>query len=172
MHWYWIDRFLLFERKKRARAVKLITLGEDYLHQHFPYFPVMPASLIIEGVAQTGGLLICEANGYREKVVLGKLPKFVFHETVAFPGDTLTYTTDVISLTGNGAIVSATVHKNERLMAEGEVVFAHLKGGFAQTTLFAEGNMYEMMQLFGAYEVGVDEEGNPLVDPKFDEICG
>ena len=166
MHWYWIDRFILFERQKRAKAIKLITLAEEHLHDHFPYFPVMPASLMIEGVAQTGGLLVGDANGYKEKVVLGKLPKFVFHDTLALAGDVLTYTTDVVSISDHGAIVSATIHKGDHLMAEGELVFAHLKDNFSSTTLFDEGNMYEMMRLFGAYEIGFDENGNRLIDPE------
>jgi len=166
MHWYWIDRFIEFERYKRAKAIKLITLAEDHLHNHFPYFPVMPASLMIEGVAQTGGLLVGEATEYREKVVLGKLPKFVFHQTQAVPGDTLVYTAEIVTITKDGAIVSAMIHNNGELMAEGELVFAHLREGFSKTTLFAEGNMYEMMRLFGVYEIGVDENGNRLLDPE------
>ena len=166
MHWYWIDRFVLFESPKRAKAIKLITLAEDHLHDHFPYCPVMPASLIIEGVAQTGGLLVSEANGYREKVVLGKLPKFVFDNTIAVPGDVLTYSADVKNISRDGAIVEATVHNGDQLMGEGELVFAHLQSGFAETTLFGEGSLIDMMRIFGVYEIGVDENGRQLKDPE------
>ena len=166
MHWYWIDRFVLFESPVRAKAIKLITLAEDHLHDHFPYFPVMPASLIIEGVAQTGGLLVGEVNGYREKVVLGKLPKFVFLNTIAVPGDVLTYSVEVRNISRDGAIVEATVHNGDQLMAEGELVFAHLRGGFSETILFGEGSLIDMMRVFGVYEIGVDENGNRLIDPE------
>ena len=165
MHWYWIDRFVVFESPKRAKAIKLITLAEDHLHDHFPFFPVMPASLIIEGVAQTGGLLVGEANGYREKVVLGKLPQFLFHNTIAVPGDVLTYSVEVQSISQSGAVVAAQVHNNERLMAEGELVFAHLQSGFSDTRLFDDGSLVDMMRVFGVYEIGVDENGNRLVPP-------
>ena len=166
MHWYWIDRFIEYESPKRAKAIKLVTLAEDHLHDHFPYFPVMPASLIIEGVAQTGGLLISEVNGYREKVVLGKLPKFVFHHTLALPGDVLTYSVDVKNISRDGAIVEAAVHIGDRLMAEGELVFANLRSGFAEVTLFDEGGLIDMMRIFGVYEIGVDENGQRLLDPE------
>jgi len=165
MHWFWIDRFVLFESPKRAKAIKLVTLAEDHLHDHFPFFPVMPASLIIEGVAQTAGLLVGEATGYQEKVVLGKLPKFEFYDTIAVPGDSLMYSVDVINISREGAMVSATVHKNEKLMAEGELVFAHLQKGFADTTLFDDGSLIDMMRIFGVYEIGVDANGNRLMDP-------
>ena len=166
MHWYWIDQFIEFESPTRAKAIKAITLAEDHLHDHFPFFPVMPASLIIEGVAQAGGLLVSEVNGYREKVVLGKLPKFVFHNTIAVPGDVLTYSVEIKNLGPDGAIIEAAVHHGEELMAEGELVFAHLRSGFSETTLFGEGSLIDMMRIFGVYEVGVDENGNRLIDPE------
>ena len=44
MRWIWIDKFLEFESAKRAVAIKNLTLAEDHLHDHYPGFPVMPAS--------------------------------------------------------------------------------------------------------------------------------
>jgi len=74
MRWIWIDRFLTFESGKSARAVKNLSLAEDHFREHFPGYPIMPASLILEGLAQTGGILVGEANQFREKVVLAKVP--------------------------------------------------------------------------------------------------
>ena len=58
MRWIWIDRFLEFNRGKSARAIKNLSLAEDYFSDHFPGYPVMPGSLILEGLAQTGGILV------------------------------------------------------------------------------------------------------------------
>jgi len=58
MRWIWIDRFLTFESGKSARAVKNLSLAEDHFREHFPGYPVMPASLMLEGLAQTGGILV------------------------------------------------------------------------------------------------------------------
>ena len=69
-------------------------MAEEHLHDHFPGYPVMPHPLIIEGVAQTGGLLVAEHNAFLEKVVLAKISKAKFHGD-ALPGDILTYTTDI-----------------------------------------------------------------------------
>ena len=79
MRWYWINRFLEFESGRYAKAVKNISLAEDHLHDHFPFYPLIPNSLVIEGMAQTGGLLVCEHNQFTEKVVLAKVPKMVFY---------------------------------------------------------------------------------------------
>ncbi len=124
MRWYWIDRFIVFESGRRAKAIKNVSLAEDYLHDHFPGFPLMPRSLIIEGVAQTGGLLVCELSHFTEKVVLAKLPKVIFYSEV-FPGDTLIYTAQIEYVHKDGALVTATSHKDGRLQAEMEIVFAH-----------------------------------------------
>ena len=88
MRWIWIDKFLEFRSGEFARAVKNLTLAEEHLHDHFPGYPVMPASLIIEGLAQTGGILVGEAGGFAEKVVLAKIPRAEFFG-VACAGDQL-----------------------------------------------------------------------------------
>src|SRR3954468_25013165 len=79
MRWIWIDKFIEFESGKQAKAIKNLTLAEEHLHDHFPGFPVMPNSLIVEGLAQTGGLLVGEYNQFKEKVILAKVPTAKFH---------------------------------------------------------------------------------------------
>ena len=68
MRWVWIDKFTDFQSGERATAVKNVSLAEEHLHDHFPGWPVMPASLIVEGMAQTAGILVGEARKFEEKV--------------------------------------------------------------------------------------------------------
>lgn len=124
MRWFWIDRFLEFESGSYAKAVKNISLSEEHLHDHFPGFAVMPGSLIIEGLAQTGGLLLSEATGFQHTVVLAKVGKMIFHSW-ACPGDTLTYSVTLTDAREEGGSVDATAHVGDRLVAEGEIMFAH-----------------------------------------------
>ncbi len=164
MRWYWIDRFLEFESGRCAKAVKNISLAEDYLHDHFPGYPVMPKSLVIEGMAQTGGFLVCEHSHFVEKVVLAKITKVVFHSE-AYPGDTLIYSATINGLHKDGAIVTATSHKNGQLHAEMEVVFAHLNGEFQERTLFDPAAFTHMMRVLRVFEIGHAADGSPLVMP-------
>ena len=62
MRWIWIDRFVEFVDGSHAKAIKNVSLSEDHLHDHFPGFPVMPQSLMLEGMAQTGGILLGKVN--------------------------------------------------------------------------------------------------------------
>ena len=166
MHWYWIDRYTVFESHKRAEAIKAVSLAEDHMHDHFRHHPVMPGSLIIEGLAQTGGLLVCEATGYQAKVVLAKIPKIVFHDTEIVPGDLLVYRTTIESLREDGAIVAVAAYRKETLLVEGEFVFAHLSTEhFKDTSLFRDGDLIDMMRVFGAYDIGIAEDGTKLHEP-------
>jgi 3-hydroxyacyl-[acyl-carrier-protein] dehydratase len=161
MRWYWIDRFLEFESGRHAKAVKNISLAEDHLHDHFPSYPVIPNSLVIEGLAQTGGLLVSEFNQFAEKVVLAKVPKAVFY-CEALPGDTLIYTTTIEYIKDGGAMVSGTSYKGSVLHAELEIVFAHLNDP-RLGALFDPGTFLHMMRLLGAFDVGHAADGSPLV---------
>lgn len=125
MRWFWIDRFVEFESGKQARAIKNVTLAEEHLHDHFPGFPVMPASLMLEGMAQTGGILLGETHGFEHIVILAKVPKIVFHGWVE-PGETIVYTARLIDARDEGGSVECVAHVGERLVAEAEIVFVHL----------------------------------------------
>ena len=68
----------------------------------------MPAALILEGLAQTGGILVGEANQFREKVVLAKVPNVVFHREM-LAGEQLVYEAEILHLREEGASVAGRV---------------------------------------------------------------
>lgn len=130
MRWFWIDRFVAFESGKTASAVKNVSLSEEHLHDHFPGFPVMPASLMLEGMAQTGGILLSEAHRFEYLVFLAKVPKFKTH-LLARPGDQLTYRAELLDSRPEGGMTQVTAHRKtnsgaNELVAEAEIVFANL----------------------------------------------
>src|SRR5437870_8879541 len=108
MRWLWIDRFLEFRRGQSARAVKNLSLAEDLFADHFPGYPVMPAALMLEGLAQTGGILVGEANDFKEKVVLAKIVSARFTRE-AIAGEQLIYAVEVLHLRPEGASIAGKV---------------------------------------------------------------
>jgi len=164
MRWFWIDRFQEFESGRHAVAVKNVSLAEEHLHDHFPGAPLMPNSLIIEGLAQTGGLLVAEHGGFNERVVLAKIAKARFHFP-AVPGDTLVYRATIEDIHKDGAVVSATSHVEGRLQGEVQVFFAHLDEAKAGKSLFDPGSLLAMLKLLGVFTVGRDAQGQPLTVP-------
>jgi 3-hydroxyacyl-[acyl-carrier-protein] dehydratase len=125
MRWIWIDRFIEFEPSKRAVAVKNISLAEEHLHDHWQPFPVMPASLMIEGMAQTGGILVGQARDFKEKVVLAKVAKATF-EDVAVPGDQLKYIAEIENVAPEAASTRGTVLLNDEPFGEVNLMFSHV----------------------------------------------
>lgn len=125
MRWIWIDAFVEFVSGERASAVKNVTLAEEYLGDHFPGYPVMPASLIIEGMAQTAGILVGEARGFAENVILAKIRTAEFDD-YAVPGDQLRYDAVVESLDERAAATSGTVLKNGKPIGRVDLIFSHV----------------------------------------------
>jgi 3-hydroxyacyl-[acyl-carrier-protein] dehydratase len=152
MRWIWIDRFVTFESGKSASTVKNLSLAEDHFAEHFPGYPVMPAALMIEGLAQTGGILVGEANGYSKNVVLAKVAKATFRRE-AIAGESLTYTTTLLQLGDVGGLVAGTVHVADELIGEAEIFFAHVEADqFSKLTGSTEnfvftGNLKSMVGL-------------------------
>lgn len=164
MRWLWIDRFLDFQRGKSARAVKNLSLAEDYFADHFPGYPIMPAALILEGLAQTGGILVGEANDFQEKVVLAKIvwARF-FREFLA--GEQLVYDVDLLHLRPEGASIQGRVYSLPAgaawngppgpAQAEAEIFFAHLDKARSQQ-IFGDHNFVfsgELKHMLGLAKV-------------------
>lgn len=125
MRWIWIDSFVEFTSGERASAVKNVTRSEDHLHDHFPGFPVMPAALIIEGMAQTAGILVGEARGFRENVILAKIRRAWFDD-FAVPGDQLRYDAVIETIDEQAAVTTGTVLKNGKPMGKVDLIFSHI----------------------------------------------
>ena len=125
MRWIWIDAFVEFESGKRASAVKNVTLAEEYLHDHFPGYPVMPAALLIEGMAQTAGILVGEARGFAENVILAKIRRAEF-KGYAVPGDQIRYDAVLETLDDRAAVTAGSVLKNGKPMGRVDLMFSHV----------------------------------------------
>lgn len=130
MRWIWIDKFLEFESGRRAVTLKNVTLAEEHLHDHFPGFPIMPECLMIEAMAQTAGILVGQANDFREKVVLAKISKATFHDFVR-PGDTLRIEAEMSSLAPEAASTSGRIRRDDQLIAEIDLMFSHVDQNLA-----------------------------------------
>ncbi len=130
MRWIWIDKFLEFNSGKNAVALKNVTLAEEHLHDHFPGFPVMPECLMIEGMAQTAGILVGEARNFEEKVILAKIKKAVFYHYVR-PGDTITLHANIESIAPEAASTAGKIFCGEKLIAEISLMFSHIDQNLA-----------------------------------------
>ncbi len=144
MRWIWIDRVLELRPRERLVAIKNITAGEDWVANHFPpkgnspALPIFPGCFVVEGMAQTAGILVCEASNYKEKVVLAKIGKAELSRE-ARPGCTLRYTATAERIDNVGASTKGIVELSDPQRNDGafevighiDLLFSHLDNNFA-----------------------------------------
>ncbi|MFQ5412144.1 MAG: 3-hydroxyacyl-ACP dehydratase FabZ family protein [Phycisphaerae bacterium] len=154
MRWIWIDKFTDFQSGHRATAIKNVSLAEEHLHDHFPAFPIMPACLIIEGMAQTAGILVGEARGFREKVILAKVKRARFEREVR-PGDQLQYDATIEQVTPEAAMTAGHVSVNGKPLAEIDIVFSHIDNNLSGLVFPEENFVFteEFKSLLNTYNI-------------------
>ncbi len=167
MRWSWLDRYTEFIRGKRAVAIKNVALSEEPISDYLPGFPVLPNSLIVEGMAWAGGILTSDARGFQERVVLAKVTKAVFHRP-AVPGDQLTYTAVIEGIEDEGAFIRGTSYIGDELQAEIDLFLAHLGDRFDEVEgdLIDPETMLATLHTFGVYDVGRTPEGERITVPE------
>jgi len=154
VRWIWIDKFTDFQSGSRAVAIKNVSLAEEHLHDHFPAYPVMPASLIVEGMAQTAGILVGEARNFAEKVILAKVKRARFLREVR-PGDQLEYEATIEQVTEEAATTSGKVSVDGELLAEIDIVFSHIDNNLSGLVFPEENFVFteEFKSLLRTYNV-------------------
>jgi 3-hydroxyacyl-[acyl-carrier-protein] dehydratase len=167
MRWYWIDQFTEFVSGKSAVAIKCVSQGEEAVDEYAPGRTYLPSSLIIEGLAQTGGLLVGQMSDFRDRIVLAKVSssKFYFE---AYPGEVLTYSVKISQQDGIGTVITGTSHIGERLQGEFNLMFATLDDQrFEKVELFEPADFCRMIRLLRLFDVGVNEDGTPIKIPQY-----
>jgi len=122
--------FLLVDRviylnldENRIIGQKNVTMNEQFFQGHFPIAPIMPGVLILEALAQTGGILVHQ-KGYDQKIaVLLNMNNVKFRRPVV-PGYVLTLHAAALHLSNRAGKVSTKAFVNEQLVAEAEIAFA------------------------------------------------
>ena len=147
MRWIWIDKFVEFNSGRSAVALKNVTLAEEHLHDHFPGFPVMPECLMIEGMAQTAGILVGEAKKFQEKVILAKVKKAVFFDYVK-PGDSLRLQAEIESLAPEAASTCGKITRDGDLIAEIDLMFSHVDKNLAGKEFPEENFVFDDTSIF------------------------
>jgi 3-hydroxyacyl-[acyl-carrier-protein] dehydratase len=120
-----IDRVLEIEKGKKAITLKNVSIDEPYFSVHFQNDPVMPGVLILEAMAQTGGLAF-QSSFEREEEgipVLARVEEFRLKKRV-IPGDQLTIAAEVLHIFSNLAKVKVLARVEEEWVAEGMFFFA------------------------------------------------
>jgi 3-hydroxyacyl-[acyl-carrier-protein] dehydratase len=119
-----IDRVLEIEKGKKAIALKNVTIDEPYFLGHFPKEPILPAVLIVEAMAQTGGLAFHSSFEREEGIpVLARVEEFRLKKRV-IPGDQLIIEAEVLHTYSGMAKVKVLAKVGGEAVAEGTLILA------------------------------------------------
>jgi len=120
-----VDRVIEHEPGKRAVAIKNVTLNEPQFQGHFPDRPLMPGVLIVEAMAQVGGLIVTQmADLPNGLFVFAGIDGVRFRRPVV-PGDQLTITCELISLKRKRfGKISGKATVDDQLVCSGELMFS------------------------------------------------
>jgi 3-hydroxyacyl-[acyl-carrier-protein] dehydratase len=148
-----VDRILEVEPGRRICTVKHLTLGEEYLADHFPTFPVMPGVLMLQALVETGAWLLRITDDFCHSIVVLREARNVKYGTFMEPGKTMTVTAEIVgteaepktaTLKGKGecdgaSTITARVtlacynlrDRNPALQSADERIIAHLREQYA-----------------------------------------
>jgi 3-hydroxyacyl-[acyl-carrier-protein] dehydratase len=122
-----VDRVLEREEGQRVVALKNVTINEPFFQGHYPQTPVMPGVMIVEAMAQVGGLAVGGAPGKATLPLLAAIEKVRFREVVK-PGDQLVITATVQAVRAGIVKIKAEARVDDKVVAQGNLTFALLPG--------------------------------------------
>jgi len=118
-----IDRVLELHKGKSLIAIKNVTYNESFFQGHFPALKVMPGVLVVEALAQAGGILLYKSIPDPEKklFLLSKIDKTKFRRPVV-PGDQLRLEIDMLKLKSKFCHIKGKAIVDDEVVVEGEVM--------------------------------------------------
>ncbi|HHD11068.1 MAG TPA: 3-hydroxyacyl-ACP dehydratase FabZ [Deltaproteobacteria bacterium] len=117
-----IDRIVEFEKGKMAKGIKNVTINEPFFQGHFPSHPIMPGVLIIEAMAQVGGVLAFKSADVSNRLVYFMGIDGARFRNPVFPGDTLEIVCEVKKTRGTIWTFTGNAFVGERRVAEAELM--------------------------------------------------
>jgi 3-hydroxyacyl-[acyl-carrier-protein] dehydratase len=120
-----VDRILETQPGQSAVGLKNVTINEPFFQGHFPGRPIMPGVLIVEAMAQVGGVVLLQMADMKDKLSLfAGIDKVRFRRPVV-PGDQLIMTVELLKIRQNSfGKMQARAEVNGKLVSEGELMFS------------------------------------------------
>jgi 3-hydroxyacyl-[acyl-carrier-protein] dehydratase len=114
-----IDRIIEFEPRKRCVAIKNVTINEPFFQGHFPGHPIMPGVLVIEAMAQAGGIIMMHElpDRHEKLVVFTSIERAKFRQPIT-PGDQIRMEIDVLAFRSRAGRIEGKAYVDGKLACE------------------------------------------------------
>jgi 3-hydroxyacyl-[acyl-carrier-protein] dehydratase len=144
LRFLFVDRVLELERDKGIIATRQITIADELFTQHFPGRPMMPASLLIEALAQAATILLEASSEFQCKAYVGYVANAKFRRPVV-PGYEMRLEMKMVSGGTDGAVLTGVVKQRDKRCANIEIgmVTAPLAGFFPPGTVSYYHSLYD-----------------------------
>jgi len=96
-----IDKVVSLENGKQIKAVKSVSLAEEYLADHFPTFPVLPGVLMLEGLIESASWLVRWTENFAHSMILLEQARNVKYKSFLAPGSQIEYTVQAKTIEEN-----------------------------------------------------------------------
>jgi 3-hydroxyacyl-[acyl-carrier-protein] dehydratase len=125
MRFILIDKVVSIEAGKKIKAVKNVSLSEEYLADHFPTFPVLPGVLLLEGLIESASWLVRLTENFAHSMILLEQARNVKYKSFLAPGCRIEYTVKVRAIEENVSSFTGTGVSNGELIVEARFALKH-----------------------------------------------
>jgi len=117
MRFILIDKIVSLENGRQIKAVKSVSLAEEYLADHFPTFPVLPGVLLLEGLIESASWLVRLTENFAHSMILLEQARNVKYKSFLAPGAQIEYTVQAKTIEENiSSFAGFGVSKGERIV--------------------------------------------------------
>lgn len=106
MRFILIDKVVSLDKGKQIKAVKNVTLAEEYLADHFPTFPVLPGVLLLEGLVESASWLVRETEDFAHSMILLEHARNVKYRSFLAPGSQIEYSVEAKTIEQDSSVFS------------------------------------------------------------------
>jgi 3-hydroxyacyl-[acyl-carrier-protein] dehydratase len=125
MRFILIDKVIEIEKGTRIKAVKNVSLAEEYLGDHFPAFPVLPGVLLLEGMIESASWLVRTTENFAHSMVLLEEARNVKYKSFAAPGKQVEYTVEAKTIEENISSFAGTGSSDGEAIVEARFGLRH-----------------------------------------------
>ncbi|MFC1738462.1 3-hydroxyacyl-ACP dehydratase FabZ family protein [Planctomycetota bacterium] len=117
MRFILIDKVVSLEPGSQIKAIKNISLAEEYLGDHFPTFPVLPGVLLLQGLIESASWLVRQTENFAHSMILLEQARNVKYRSFSAPGSQIEYTVQVKTIEENiSSFTGAGVSEDEQIL--------------------------------------------------------